>query len=97
LDAKKINSAQKKITLNPGDNVINFPYQSPSSFLRIRYSLSIPAYNYTAKWNDEYGYIDVKYKPGQPVVAYKAKEQFSPAQLGQQNLQGLARRKNESE
>jgi hypothetical protein len=88
LDSKKIKSVTKNITIKPGDNTYSFPYQSPSAFLKIQYSLSIPVYNYKAQWNAKYGYINIAYKQAQPVIAYKVEEVFNPALLGQQNIEG---------
>lgn len=88
LNQKKLASFNKKIKLKPGENAIEFPYQSPSNFIKIQYNLNIPQYGYKTIWNDEYGYENIDYKPAQPIISYKAKEVFTPAQLGQQNIQG---------
>ncbi|TCD28377.1 hypothetical protein EZ456_06765 [Pedobacter psychrodurus] len=88
LDQRKLKSVVKNITIKAGDNTYSFPYKSPSSFLKVQYTLSIPTYGYKAHWNDEYGFMDISYKPAIPVVAYKAKETFNPALLGQQTIQG---------
>jgi DUF1680 family protein len=85
---KKLHSVQKTATLQPGENSLSFPFQSPSSFVKVRYAISIPVYNYHTEWNAEYGYVDVSYKPAPAVVAYKAREVFSPAQLDQQTIWG---------
>lgn len=88
LDQKKLKTMVKNITIKSGENSYSFPYRSPSSFLKVQYTLSIPVYNYKAKWNDEYGYLDINYKPATPAIAYKVKETFNPALLGQQTIQG---------
>ncbi len=88
LDSKKIKSVTKNITIKPGDNTYSFPYKSPSAFLKIQYSLSIPIYNYNGQYNAEYGYINIAYKQAQPIIAYKVEEVFNPALLGQQNIEG---------
>lgn len=88
IAAKKLKSVQQTISLKPGENTVRFPYKSASPFLKITYALSIPTYSYAAEWNDIYGYIDLKHQPAQPALAYKAKEVFSPAQLGQQTVAG---------
>ncbi len=88
IDVKKLKTVQRNISLKPGENKFTFPYTSPSPFLKVTYTLSIPTYSYKVEWNDMYGYIDLKYQSMQPVVAYKAKEVFNPAQLGQQSIAG---------
>jgi DUF1680 family protein len=77
-----------KVTLKPGENLVDFPYQSASPFLKIEYIISIPSYNYTVKRNAEYGYSNINYKATQPLIANKAKEYFTPASLQNQTIQG---------
>ncbi|MFC3559283.1 beta-L-arabinofuranosidase domain-containing protein [Pedobacter jamesrossensis] len=88
LNQKKLASFAKKISVKPGDNINSFPYQSPSNFIKIQYNLTVSQYNFKTHWNDEYGYENINYQSAMPAVADKVKEIFSPAQLGQQNIQG---------
>lgn len=88
INQKKVKMQEQKISIAPGENAFSFPYTSPSSFLKVRYTLSIPAYAYTASWNDLYGYDPVSYTSQQPVVAYRVKEAFVPAQFEKVKLEG---------
>ncbi len=85
---RKLDNQRKTVTLAPGKNTINFPYKSPSSFLKINYALTIPEYAHTDSRNDEYGYQDVVYKPAQPLIADKVKNHFAPADFNQQVVKG---------
>ncbi len=84
----KLKSVQEKAMLQPGENVFHFPFHSPASFLKIAYTVTIPEYNYTTLWNTELGYQNILYKAALPVIAYKAKDYFSPASLGGQKIEG---------
>lgn len=90
MDANQqvLKTVQNKITLKPGENIFSFPYQSPNSFLKIEYIVSIPSYNYTVQRNTEYGYTDIAYKATQPVLGNKVREYFSPASLNNQTIRG---------
>lgn len=85
---KKLDTQNKTVTLAPGKNTINFPYKSPSSFLKIHYTLTIPEYAYTDSRNDEYGYNEIAYKPAKAQIADKVKNRFTPAELKQQVIKG---------
>lgn len=54
LDKKKLKTVKKNITLKGGDNTFDFPFQSPSAFLKVQYTLTIPSYSYKKVWNDIY-------------------------------------------
>lgn len=85
---EKLKSVEEKATLQPGENVFHFPFQSLSPFLKIAFTVDIPEYNYTTLWNTELGYQNIMYKAGQPLVGNKTKDAFSPAQLEQQTIKG---------
>ncbi|HOY19396.1 MAG TPA: glycoside hydrolase family 127 protein [Haliscomenobacter sp.] len=85
---KQLFSAEQKVVLAPGANTLEFPYTSPSSFLKIVYTLSIPSYNYTSQWNSEFGYNNVNYIGVAPVVPYLVKDNYTPADLNKQIIGG---------
>ena len=84
----KIHSDQKNISLSMGKNIIDFPYKSPSPFVKIIYTLSVPSYEYKAEWNAEFGYEDLVYHQVEPVVPYLAKQNFVSPTLNQQIIGG---------
>lgn len=84
----KIYSTQKNVTLAIGENAIDFPYNSPSVFLKIVYSLSIPDYNYTGEWNGEFGYDNIVYRSVTPVVPYKVVQNYVPAAMNKLQIGG---------
>jgi DUF1680 family protein len=85
---RSIGKFNKTVKLEPGNNVVSFPFKSLSPFLKIHYTLTIPQYSYTAGWNDEYGYSNVTYKTADLVIADKAKAQFVSADLKEQVIKG---------
>lgn len=84
----KINTEQKNVTLSVGENAVQFPYTSVSPFLKIVYSISVPAYQYQTEWNAEFGYDNLVYRSVQPVVPYLAKQNFVSPTLNQQIIGG---------
>ena len=88
INQKKLEAVETKIVLKKGRNAYPFSFRSPSDFLKVTYTLTIPADNHTSFWNDEFGYISFHYQTGTPVVAYKARQEFEPAQLDQQTIGG---------
>jgi DUF1680 family protein len=83
-----IYTTNKKVLLAIGENVIGFPYNSPSSFVKVVYSVSIPDYNYTGVWNAEFGYENIVYQSVDPIVAYKARQNYFPAGLNAVQVNG---------
>ncbi len=81
-------STQKKLSLNVGNNPIIFPYKSSAPFVKIVYTLSVPSFKYTNQWNAEYGYENIVYQHTEPVVAYKAPQQYVPAALSKIKIEG---------
>lgn len=93
-----VQTLEKNVTLAPGNTTTSFSFSSPSAFLKVRYTIDIPAYNYTATWNDEFGYNTVAYKPVDVVVADKVQSQFIPADVHQQVIKGwIGERMNANE
>jgi DUF1680 family protein len=88
LEGKKINEYHKKTDLFAGNNIISFPYKSPYSFLKIRYTVTVPGYPSAISWNDEYGYEDIAYKPAMAIVSDKVEPHFAPAEFQQQVIKG---------
>ena len=84
----KINSAQKNMHLAVGSNLIEFPYNSPSLFLRIAFSVSISDSKFTGSWNGEFGYDNLTYKKALIIVLYKADQHYLPADLDKQQVNG---------
>ncbi|MBC7417413.1 MAG: glycoside hydrolase family 127 protein, partial [Pedobacter sp.] len=88
INQKELARSEKEINLNPGDNTFNSDFKSSSTFLKVTYRLNIKNYNYKGLWNDEFGYIDLKYVETNPIIAYKTEEKFNPAKLEQQTVLG---------
>lgn len=88
LSGTKIYSTQQNVTLQVGANSIGFPYNSISPLLKISYTLSIPEYNYSIDWNSEFGYDNLTYRSALPAVAYKANQNYLPADLDKQKIDG---------
>lgn len=88
LKMSKLSAAEKNVTLNPGENKIEFPFKSPSPALKIRYVVSIPEYQFNSTWNAEYGYLNIPYHSSEPVIAEKAPSLFTPADLKGQQISG---------
>ena len=84
----KINSTKKNVTIAVGKNDIQFPYSSTSPFLKIVYSIDMPAYQYKEEWNAEFGYENIMYKPVVPLVGYKATQKYIPAEQDKQVVGG---------
>ncbi len=84
----KVNTAQKEVNLSMGNNSLVFPYKSLTPFIKVVYTLSIPAYQYNTEWNAEFGYENLVYKSVTPVVAYKAPQHFFPAELDKIHIDG---------
>ena len=81
-------SIEKEVSLPSGNNAFSFPFRSPSPFLKVRYTLSIPVYDYKTAWNTEFGYADITYQAAKPALPYKAKSVFNPADLQNQKIEG---------
>lgn len=88
LIGTKIHSEQKEVTLSIGNNTFEFPYNSPSPFLKVTYQISIPDYHYSGEWNAEYGYEDLVYEKVFPKINYQVAQKFEPAELGMQQIEG---------
>ncbi|MHA4847302.1 glycoside hydrolase family 127 protein [Flavitalea antarctica] len=88
FDKKKLHSEQKAVSIGDGKNTVNFVYTSPSPFVAVVYTLSIPTYNYVRKWNAQAGYENVTYDAGLPVVPYKVPQQFSPPDVAGSEIGG---------
>ncbi len=88
FNGDKINSVKKNVTIAVGKNDIQFPYSSSSPFLKIVYSIDMPAYQYKEEWNAEFGYDNIVYKHKAPVVAYKATQKYIPAEQDKQVVGG---------
>ncbi len=88
FQGRKIYNAQKKVSLQFGDNPVVFPYKSLTAFVKIVYTLSVPSFKYTKQWNAAYGYENIVYKPTSPVIAYKAPQRFVPAALDKIEIEG---------
>ncbi len=88
FEGAQISSAQKTVNLSAGSNSFEFPYKSSSPFVKVVYSLSIPAYNYKGEWNGEFGYENVLYKNVQPVVPYKASQNYQAGGLRNVQVNG---------
>jgi DUF1680 family protein len=84
----KIANFHQAVILTPGSHIVKFPFKSPSAFLKVHYTLSVPKYAYTTGWNDEYGYNDIDYMAGTAIIADKTKDQFTSADLKQQVIKG---------
>lgn len=84
----KISTKQKNVSLSIGENSVEFPFTSASPFLKIIYTLSIPAYQYKTEWNAEFGYDNLVYNGVQPIVPYLAKQNFVSPTLNQQIIGG---------
>ena len=88
FQGQKIYNAQEKVLLQVGDNPIVFPYKSSKAFVKIVYTLSVSSFKYTKQWNAEYGFENILYEPSSPVVAYKAPQQYVPAELSKIKIKG---------
>lgn len=88
FEGAKIYSTEKKVQIAVGKNAIDFPYTSPSLFVKIVYTLSVPKYQYSHDWNSELGYQNIVYKKTAPVVANKAVQKYYPADLDKQKIGG---------
>ena len=88
LYGKKIYSSNKQVTLAVGANSVGFPHNSPMPLLKISYTLSIPEYKYTIGWNGEFGYDNLVYHKVLPIVAYKADQNYLPADFDKQQIVG---------
>jgi DUF1680 family protein len=88
FEGEKLHSAQKETTLEIGANSVEFPFFSPSPFLNIVYTVSIPSYDYSAQWNGKFGYQNLVYRQVQPVVPYMAKQMYVPTGLDKQVVEG---------
>jgi hypothetical protein len=71
-----------------GKNTIDFVYTSPSPFVKVVYTLTVPAYNYKKEWNAQAGYQTITYKAVQPVVAWKAPQKFFPPDVAKSEVGG---------
>jgi DUF1680 family protein len=85
---KLLKTMKQKATLTEGSTPVRFSFTSPSNFLKITYTLSVPELNYTTLWNDEFGYNDITYKAAKPLTANKVEEHFAPADMAQQSIKG---------
>lgn len=85
---KILKTIPQKVVLAAGKNAVRFPYKSPSNFLKVTYSLVVPEQNYTAQWNDEFGYNDHVFTPKQPLIAPKIQAHFVPTDIAQQHIKG---------
>ena len=88
IEGLKIHSVQKEVNLSIGDNTYDFPFNSPSPFLKIIYSVSIPEYKYSGEWNAEYGYENIVYEKAIPKINYQVTQNFESAELGKQQIEG---------
>jgi DUF1680 family protein len=84
----KIHTADKKVTLDIGENTIGFSFQSHVSFLKVVYSVSVPDYDYSGEWKSLLGYENVTYQSAKPVVDYTAKQNFFPANMDEVQVNG---------
>lgn len=84
----RINSIEKNVNISSGKNTVDFPFTSPSPFLKIVYTLHVPDFGYSQVWNAEFGYQDLVYKSVMPVVAYQAPQKYLPADLDKQSISG---------
>ena len=88
FDGIKIHSQQKNLTLTIGANTVEFPYTSKSPFLKIVYSIFVPAYQYKTEWNAEFGYDNLVYHGVKPLIPYLAEQKFVSPTLNQQIIRG---------
>ena len=88
FEGSKIGSKEKKATISVGKNGVEFPYTSPTPFVKVVYTLSVPDYNYTRQWNSEHGYESITYKTVMPAVAYKAPQKYVPADMAKLSIGG---------
>lgn len=84
----KIYTADQKVTLAIGENAVGFSYQSPVSFLKVVYTVSVPEYHYSGEWNCLAGYENVTYQSVQPVITYTAKQNYFPANMNEVQVNG---------
>lgn len=88
LSGKKIYSTNQQVMLQVGANSIGFPFVSPLPFLKVTYTLTIPEYKYSIDWNSEFGYDNLTYHTALPAVAYKANQNYIPADFEKQQIDG---------
>lgn len=88
FEGVKLYTAEKNLDIAVGNNAVTFPYNAPSPFVKVIYTVAIPAYQYTREWNSEMGYQDLVYKTAAPVVAYKAPQKYFPAEQRKLKLGG---------
>ena len=88
INNKLLHKAEKRALLKNGVNTIPFAYTSPSSFLKVVYTLQVPAYNLTRSWNELSGYEPVVYKSVSPKLSPAVPLRFQPASLGGQKTGG---------
>ena len=79
---------EKKVDIKNGINTIPFEFKSSTSFLKIIYTLKIPAYSVEQSWIEVQGYEPVVYKQGFQKANYKVKPVFEPAAISNQKVEG---------
>jgi DUF1680 family protein len=79
---------EKVVTLKNGLNTVPFTFTSPSSFLKVVYTLNVPAYNLQRTWNELSGYESVVYKSTSPKVRYSVPLKFEAASPEGQKMGG---------
>lgn len=88
FNGDKIYTTIKKVSLLVGKNEIPFNYSSPSDFVKVIYTLSVPIFKYSKEWNAMYGYEKIVYNETLPVVSYKAAQKYFPADLHKIEIDG---------
>lgn len=78
----------KAVTLTNGVNTVPFSYTSSSPFLKIVYTLTVPALGVQRWWNELAGYEPVVYKSVSPKVAFNVPLLFEPAKPEDQKMEG---------
>ncbi len=79
---------EKNVQVLPGNNTYKFPFESTVPFIKIVYTISVPAYKYTKEWNAIFGYEDIEYAEAKPVVGYKAMQKYVPSGLADISVEG---------
>jgi DUF1680 family protein len=85
---EKIHTDKKEVDLVVGTKTINFAYKSPSPFIKVVYTLTVPYLQYSEKWNAEYGYENIVYKKVSPKVVYLVDEKFQNPDVDQLLIEG---------
>lgn len=83
-----LHTEEKKLLVKRGINQIKFSYNSPAPFLKIVYTLKIPAHDLMISWNEVAGYDKIVYKAATPIIKYKLPLLFEPADLYNQKMNG---------